>query len=135
MLATSGFAFALIALVAGDRPQAFSAPSVLVLLGLAVVSTVIPILLQNVGMPEIGSSRAAVIGTFELVTTVILAALVLHDRIAPIQFFGGALIVASIVLREGVEQWKSAQAAAAHTLASVPERNSNMAELASGPAG
>lgn len=135
MLATTAFGFALVALVAGDRPQGFSADSVLVLLGLAVVSTVVPILLQTVGMPEIGSSRAAVIGTFELVTTVILAALVLHDRIAPIQFLGGGLIVASIVLREGVEQWKSAQVAADHTVASAPAKNSNMAELASGPAG
>ncbi len=108
MLTASSLGFALMALVAGDRPPPFSKVSLLVLLGLAVISTVAPILLQNIGMPEIGSSRAAVIGTFELVTTVILAAVVLHDRISPIQILGGALIVGSIVLREGVEQWKSA---------------------------
>jgi drug/metabolite transporter (DMT)-like permease len=120
MLTTSGLAFALFALVARDRPPALSTASVLVFLGLAVLSTVVPILLQNVGMPEIGSSRAAVIGTFELVTTVILAAFVLHDRVSPIQVIGGALIVASIVIREGVEQWKSVSPAAQTGIA-VPD--------------
>jgi drug/metabolite transporter (DMT)-like permease len=113
MLTTSGLGFALVALVEGDPPLALSAPVALVLLGLAVISTVVPILLQNIGMPEIGSSRAAVIGTFELVTTVILAAVVLHDRISPIQILGGVLIVGSIAVREGVEQWKTAQLPAA----------------------
>jgi drug/metabolite transporter (DMT)-like permease len=112
MLTTTALGFALIALAEGDPPLAFSPPVALVLLGLAVLSTVVPILLQNLGMPEIGSSRAAVIGTFELVTTVILAAAVLHDRISPVQILGGVLIVGSIVVREGVEQWKTSQVAA-----------------------
>jgi drug/metabolite transporter (DMT)-like permease len=112
MLTTSAAGFALLALIAGERPPVPSPASVLVVLGLAVLSTALPILAQNLGMPEIGSSRAAVVGTLELVTTVILAGTVLHDRITPIQMLGGALIVGSIALREGVEQWKSAPSAA-----------------------
>lgn len=103
MVTTSAVAFAVYALVAGDRPPPLTASSGLVMLGIAVLSTVIPITLQSIGMPEIGSSRAAVIGTLELVTTVILAASVLHEHVSAIQTLGGGLIVASIVLREGVE--------------------------------
>ncbi len=103
MVTTAAVAFAVYALVAGDRPPPLAAASGLVMLGIAVFSTVIPILLQSIGMPEIGSSRAAVIGTLELVTTVILAAFVLHEHVSAIQILGGGLIVASIAVREGVE--------------------------------
>jgi drug/metabolite transporter (DMT)-like permease len=54
-------------------------------------------------MPEIGSSRAAIIGTLEPLMTVVLAMVILHDRVTPLQIVGGALILASIVVREGSE--------------------------------
>ncbi|HEX8740527.1 MAG TPA: DMT family transporter [Casimicrobiaceae bacterium] len=63
---------------------------------IALVSTVIAITLFFAGLARVGATRAATLSTVEPVVTVILAALVLDERIAPIQVAGGVLILAAV---------------------------------------
>jgi drug/metabolite transporter (DMT)-like permease len=46
----------------------------------------------------IGASKSAVLATTEPVTTISLAAVILYEPVMPIQMFGGALILISVVL-------------------------------------
>ena len=103
LLTSTAICFAFAALVLRQAPPPASTQVALVVAGIVLFSTVVPILTQMKGMPEIGSSRAAIIGTLEPLVTVILAMLVLHDRVTAWQLAGGALIVASIAVREGTE--------------------------------
>ncbi len=122
LLSSTALCFILAALVRHDAPPPAGNATVLVIGGIVLFSTVIPILAQINGMPEIGSSRAALIGTLEPLVTVLLAMLVLHDRFTLLQIAGGALILASIVVREGSELLRASPLpSAARTL---PERAS-----------
>lgn len=70
----------------------------LYLLALATISTVMPIFCMTLGIQALGASRAAIIGTVEPVLTVTIAALVLGERMEPIQLVGGLFILASVIL-------------------------------------
>lgn len=67
-------------------------------LGLAVVSTVIAIVTFFAGMERLGPTDASTVSTLEPVVTVVLAALVLGDVLAPLQVAGGALILAAVIV-------------------------------------
>jgi drug/metabolite transporter, DME family len=58
----------------------------------------IPTVAYILGIRRLGPSRAAILATFEPVVGVLLAALLLAERPAPIQLVGGALIIASGVV-------------------------------------
>ena len=64
---------------------------------LSIVCTALPITLFLVGIRYVGAGRAAVYSTIEPLVTVALAAVVLQERIAPLQYAGGALILAAIL--------------------------------------
>jgi len=66
-----------------------------------VVGTTIPVLTFILGLRLVGPSRAAILSTFEPVSTVLLAVIILGESANPIQYVGGALILASVVLLEG----------------------------------
>lgn len=66
--------------------------------GIALVSTVAAITLFFAGLARIGPTQASTLSTIEPVVTVGLAALLLDERIAPIQLAGGALILAAVIL-------------------------------------
>lgn len=68
------------------------------LLALAVVSTVLPIFMFMIGIQKLGASRAAILSTVEPIGTLILATLLLGEVIQPVQLFGGALIIGSVIL-------------------------------------
>ena len=70
----------------------------LALIGLGAVSTVLANLTMLVAMSYLGASNAAIVSTVEPAITVVLAALLLGERIAALQILGGALIVASVLL-------------------------------------
>jgi len=72
----------------------------LYLIGLALVSTVLPVFALNSGIQKLGATRAAIIGTFEPVLTALLALIFLGERMLPIQLLGGAVIIASVILLE-----------------------------------
>jgi drug/metabolite transporter (DMT)-like permease len=81
------------------------------LAGFAVVATTIPILAFILGLRWIGASRAAILSTFEPASSVLLAVLILGEGANPIQYLGGAFIVASVVLLEG-QGWRTSRALA-----------------------
>jgi drug/metabolite transporter (DMT)-like permease len=66
--------------------------------GIAVFSTVFTILLMFEGIARIGASRAAILSTVEPVAVIILALLILNEQAATVQYLGGALILASVIL-------------------------------------
>ena len=72
----------------------------LLLIGLASISTVMPIAVVNLGIHKIGAAQASIISTFEPVLTLVLALLLLHETILPIQWFGAALIIGGVIYLE-----------------------------------
>ena len=79
--------------MAADSPPAGSRCS-----RIALLSTVAAITLYFAGLERIGPTRASTLSTLEPLVTVMLAAIVLGERIAPMQIAGGALILAAVVL-------------------------------------
>ena len=67
-------------------------------LAIAVFCTVLAILFFFEGLERIGPVRASVSSTVEPVFTVLLAAVVLGERITLTRVFGGALIVGAVIL-------------------------------------
>ena len=65
---------------------------------IALLSTVAAVTLYFAGLKLIGPTRASTLSTLEPLVTVTLAALVLGERIAPVQMAGGALILSAVVL-------------------------------------
>jgi len=66
--------------------------------GIALLSTVLAITLFFAGLERIGPVRASTLSTVEPLCTVVLAAWVLDESMAPVQIAGGALILAAAVL-------------------------------------
>lgn len=87
--------------VTGQLPVAWTVPRVALIGSFAVVGTTIPVLTFILGLRLVGPSRAAILSTFEPAATVLLAVIILGESANPIQYLGGALILASVVLLEG----------------------------------
>jgi drug/metabolite transporter (DMT)-like permease len=68
------------------------------LLGLAVLSTVIPIFTFYAGMHRLGAPRAAIISMIEPVLTLVWAVIIRHENLQFIQIVGGACILISVIL-------------------------------------
>jgi drug/metabolite transporter (DMT)-like permease len=88
---------AAIALVQGiNAPQTPTAWANMI--GLVLVSTVMPVFMINKGIQSAGPTRAAIFGTIEPLLTAILAQLFLSEELQAIQWIGGALVVFSVIL-------------------------------------
>jgi drug/metabolite transporter (DMT)-like permease len=68
------------------------------LLGMAVLGTALPLGLLGAGMTRLGSTPAAVLSLFEAVVTVLLALVLLAERMEPLQVAGTLLVLASFPL-------------------------------------
>jgi drug/metabolite transporter (DMT)-like permease len=64
---------------------------------LAVVSTVAAISLFFAGLERVGPTMAAILSTVEPLVTILLAFVVLGERLGAIQLLGGALVLAAVV--------------------------------------
>jgi len=84
------------------------------LAGFAVIGTTIPILAFILGLRLVGASRAAILSTFEPASSVLMAVLILGEGANPIQYLGGAFILASVVVLEG-RGWLASRALAQAT--------------------
>jgi drug/metabolite transporter (DMT)-like permease len=69
-----------------------------VALAIAVIPTMVAISLLMAGLPRVGASRAALLSTIEPVVTVLLAAVILGERLSAVQAFGGVLVVLAVVV-------------------------------------
>jgi drug/metabolite transporter (DMT)-like permease len=75
------------------------------LAAVALVSTVAAILFFFAGMARVGPSVASILSIFEPVVTVVSAAIVFGEQLSAVQWFGGALVLASVA----IVQWPSRQ--------------------------
>jgi drug/metabolite transporter (DMT)-like permease len=87
------------ALVRGELVLPPSAAAWGTVAAMSVFCTVVPIRAFLAGLERIGPARAAIVSSLEMVVTVVLAALFLHERIGPRQWAGGALILGGVLLQ------------------------------------
>jgi drug/metabolite transporter (DMT)-like permease len=85
----------------GQLAVDWTIPRIVLIASFAVVGTTIPVLTFILGLRLVGPSRAAILSTFEPASTVLLAVIILGEVANPIQYVGGSLILASVVLLEG----------------------------------
>jgi drug/metabolite transporter (DMT)-like permease len=89
--------YACVVAVKGFHPPATGA-GWLAVFAIALVCTVLAILFFFEGLERVGAVRASVFSTLEPVFTILLAAAVLGEAIAPLRILGGALIVGAVLL-------------------------------------
>jgi drug/metabolite transporter (DMT)-like permease len=66
--------------------------------GIVLIATVIPVATFLAGLERIGPTNASLLSTLEPVVTVLLAWSIFGERLQPITFLGGILILAAVVL-------------------------------------
>jgi drug/metabolite transporter (DMT)-like permease len=66
---------------------------------IAVVSTVVSMIAFLAGMALVGPSRASVLSSLEVLVTLVLAFLLLGERLAPQQWIGAALILGAVAFQ------------------------------------
>jgi len=97
VMASAGAVFLIATLIRGPQWPGTVA-GWLAVAGIALLSTVLAITLYFAGLERIGPVRASTLSTVEPLCTVVLAAWVLDESMAPVQIAGGALILAAAVL-------------------------------------
>jgi drug/metabolite transporter (DMT)-like permease len=70
----------------------------LLIFGIAVVGTALPLLLYAGGLDRVEASRASIISTSEPVVTVLLGIVLLGELLTPVVVAGGTLVLAGVVL-------------------------------------
>lgn len=70
------------------------------LIGIGALSTFVAIQGFYAGAQRVGAAQAALISTAEPVWTIVLAGLLLGERLGPVQLAGGALIIAGVILAQ-----------------------------------
>ena len=73
--------------------------ALLAVAGMGVVSTVVAMTTFLAGMALIGPTRASVLSSLEVIVTLVLAFLVLGERLSPWQWAGAALILGAVALQ------------------------------------
>jgi drug/metabolite transporter (DMT)-like permease len=77
------------------------------MLGIIVISTIIPVVTFLAGLEIIGPTNAAMLSTLEPVVTVLLAAWLFDERLMPIVMVGGGMILVAVILLTRAELRKS----------------------------
>ena len=75
----------------------------LAMLGIIVISTIIPVVTFLAGLEIIGPTNAAMLSTLEPVVTVLLAACLFRERLTLTALIGGGLILVAVILLTRVE--------------------------------
>jgi drug/metabolite transporter (DMT)-like permease len=70
----------------------------LVILGIVLLSTVIPVAAFLAGLERVGPTNAAMLSTIEPIVTVLLATWLFGDQLLPIVLVGGILILIAVVI-------------------------------------
>jgi drug/metabolite transporter (DMT)-like permease len=94
----AAIAWAAAGAVSGSLDFGFDAPGWLDILGIAVISTVVPITTFLLGLARIGAASASIVSTVEPVVTVTLAFALLGERLHAAQAIGGALVLGALVV-------------------------------------
>ena len=75
-------------------------------IGIALLPTMVAISLFLAGLPRIGAARAALLSTWEPVVTVLLAVLLLGDRLSFVQVVGGVLVLLAVIVVQAAHLWR-----------------------------
>jgi drug/metabolite transporter (DMT)-like permease len=97
IFASAGAVFGLLTLANGAHFPV-SNSGWLAMLGIIIVSTIIPVVTFLAGLERIGPTNAAMLSTLEPVVTVLLAAWLFGDKLLPIVMFGGGLILIAVIM-------------------------------------
>jgi len=81
----------------------------LVILGIVLISTVIPVVTFLAGLSKVGATNAAMLSTIEPVVTVLLSTWLFGDKLTPIVLVGGLFILVAVVLLTRAEFGQSAE--------------------------
>ena len=102
MISGTFVVIAVMALVAREpvAPWAVPASAWVGLLGIAVFSTALAVSAFYAGTARIGAAQAALVSTVEPVYTISLATLLFAESLAPVQLFGGALVIGGVILAQ-----------------------------------
>jgi drug/metabolite transporter (DMT)-like permease len=106
IISGAAFAFSILAAVNNQLALPRTTPGWAIVVALAVLPTMLAISLFLAGLPRVGAARAALLSTWEPVVTVVLAVLVLGERMSPIQVLGGILVLLAVVVVQGAQLWK-----------------------------
>ena len=93
--------FSVNAAIDGSLNLSFTTIDLVTAILLAIIPTLIGILCLLKALELLGASKSAIISSFEPVVTLILAYLIIGDRITGVQLIGGALILSSVFLVQG----------------------------------
>jgi drug/metabolite transporter (DMT)-like permease len=77
-----------------------------VTVGIALFPTMLAISLFMAGLPRVGAARAALLSTVEPVITVLLAVVILGDRLSAVQVIGGALVILAVIIVQAAHLWR-----------------------------
>lgn len=93
---------ALVTLVTGGSlsPAAWEPQAWMLLVAIVAMPTFGAVVLYLEGIRGLGASQAALISTLEPLFTIVLAAVVLNERLSPTQLVGAALVLLGVVLGE-----------------------------------
>jgi DME family drug/metabolite transporter len=90
-----------LAVVDAPSPQLIASldrPAWNAIVGIALVSTLAPLVLFLRGLKRLTNAEASILSLLEPVTTVVAAAALLGERLAPVQIAGGALVIVALAL-------------------------------------
>ncbi len=108
IFASAGAVYGLLTLVNGVQFPATKS-GWLAMLGIIVVSTIIPVVTFLAGLERIGPTNAAMLSTLEPIVTVLLAAWLFGDKLLPIVMLGGGLILVAVILLTRAELKNTAE--------------------------
>lgn len=106
IFASAGIVYGLLTLINGAHLPA-SNTGWLTMLGIIVISTIIPVTAFLAGLERIGPTNAAMLSTLEPVVTVLLAAWFFGEHLSPIILIGGGLILVAVVLLTRIEMQRA----------------------------
>jgi drug/metabolite transporter (DMT)-like permease len=111
MMTATAIVYWLAALGTGTAvtPDRIPAGAWIWLVAVGVVATFVAIQTFYAGAGRIGAAEAALVSTIEPPYTVVLAALLLHEQLRPIQLAGGALIIAGVLIAQTAPNGPPAQ--------------------------
>jgi drug/metabolite transporter (DMT)-like permease len=70
------------------------------LFGIGLVATALAMQAFYAGARRIGAAQASLVSTVEPVYTITLAALLLHESLAPIQILGGIMVIMGVIIAQ-----------------------------------
>ncbi|MBK9603149.1 MAG: DMT family transporter [Anaerolineales bacterium] len=108
IFASAGAVYGLLTLVNGAQFPATNS-GWLAMLGIIIVSTIIPVVTFLAGLERIGPTNAAMLSTLEPIVTVLLAAWLFGDKLLPIVMIGGGLILVAVILLTRAELKNTAE--------------------------